>query len=83
MENKKTRLGFFILILIVAVFLLLKITAEKKEEPLEIEKIDAPIGEVVIRGKVVTLEKREIRNEKTILIFSMTDFTDTIVLKMF
>lgn len=36
MENKKTRIGFFILILIVAVFLLLKITAEKKEEPLEI-----------------------------------------------
>ncbi|MGN1156782.1 MAG: PolC-type DNA polymerase III [Agathobacter sp.] len=54
-----------------------------EEEPLEIDKVDAPIGEVVIRGKVVSLETREIRNEKTIVIFSMTDFTDTIVLKLF
>ena len=54
-----------------------------EEEPIEIQKIDAPIGEVVIRGKVIALDKREIRNEKTILIFSVTDFTDTIVLKAF
>ena len=54
-----------------------------EEEPMEIEKIDGPIGEVVIRGKVLSLDKREIRNERTILIFSITDFTDTIVLKMF
>ena len=54
-----------------------------EEEPLDIDKVDGPIGEIVIRGKVVSLEKREIRNEKTIVIFSMTDFTDTIVLKLF
>ena len=54
-----------------------------EDEPLDIEKIDAPIGEVTLRGKVVSLETREIRNEKTIVIFSMTDFTDTIVLKLF
>uniref|UniRef100_UPI0040574D94 PolC-type DNA polymerase III n=1 Tax=Agathobacter sp. TaxID=2021311 RepID=UPI0040574D94 len=54
-----------------------------EEEPIEIEKIDGPIGEVVIRGKVLSLDKREIRNEKTIIIFSVTDFTDTIVLKIF
>ena len=53
------------------------------EEPLDIEKIDGPIGEVVIRGKILNLDKREIRNEKTIVIFTMTDFTDTIVLKVF
>jgi DNA polymerase-3 subunit alpha (Gram-positive type) len=53
------------------------------DEPMEIEKIDGPIGEVVIRGKVVSLDTREIRNEKTIVIFSITDFTDTIVLKVF
>ena len=53
------------------------------EEPIEIEKIDAPIGEVVIRGKVLSFDKREIRNEKTILMFSITDFTDTIGLKLF
>ena len=53
------------------------------EEPMDIEKIDGPIGEVVIKGKVVSLETREIRNEKTIIIFTVTDFTDTIVLKAF
>ena len=37
----------------------------------------------VIRGKILSVDTREIRNEKTIIIFSVTDFTDTIVLKIF
>lgn len=41
------------------------------------------MGEVTIRGKVRTLDKREIRNEKTIVSFEITDFTDTIKVKMF
>ncbi len=54
-----------------------------EEEPITIDKIDGPIGEVVIRGQILTVDTREIRGEKTIIIFSMTDFTDTIVLKVF
>ena len=54
-----------------------------EEEPMDIEKIDGPIGEVVIHGKILSVDTREIRNEKTIIIFSITDFTDTIVLKIF
>lgn len=54
-----------------------------EEEPMEIVKIDGPIGEVVIHGKVMSLESREVRNEKTLIIFSVTDFTDTIMLKAF
>ena len=54
-----------------------------EEEPMDIEKIDGPIGEVVIHGKILSVDTREIRNEKTIIIFSVTDFTDTIVLKIF
>lgn len=54
-----------------------------EDESMEIEKIDGPIGEVVIRGKILSVDTREIRNEKTIIIFSVTDFTDTIVLKIF
>ena len=54
-----------------------------EEESMEIEKIDGPIGEVVIRGKILSVDTREICNEKTIIIFSVTDFTDTIVLKIF
>ncbi len=53
------------------------------DEAIDIDKIDGPIGEVTIRGKVIALDKREIRNEKTIVIFTVTDFTDTIVLKAF
>lgn len=41
------------------------------------------MGEVIVRGQVMDVEAREIRNEKTILIFPITDFTDSIVVKMF
>ena len=34
-------------------------------------------------GKIISFDTREIRNEKTILMFSVTDFTDTITVKMF
>ena len=54
-----------------------------EEEPMEIVKIDGPIGEVIIHGKVMSMESREVRNEKTLIIFSVTDFTDTIMLKTF
>ncbi len=54
-----------------------------EEEVTLIEQIAGEMGEVVIRGKVLNLETREIRNEKTIIMFSITDFTDTIMVKMF
>lgn len=54
-----------------------------EEEPIAIEEIQGEMGEVVIRGKIRALDKREIRNEKTILIFDITDFTDTMTIKMF
>ena len=49
------------------------ITLKKYDETIEIEKIDGPIGEVAIRGKILSLDTREIRNEKTIVIFSITN----------
>lgn len=45
--------------------------------------INDEIGEVIIRGKVFAAETREIRNEKTLIIFSVTDFTDSITVKVF
>ncbi len=54
-----------------------------EEDITSIEQIMGEIGEIVIRGKVLSVETREIRNEKTILMFSITDFTDTIMVKMF
>ncbi|MBQ7066294.1 MAG: PolC-type DNA polymerase III [Lachnospiraceae bacterium] len=53
------------------------------EEITTIDQIIGEIGEVTIRGKVLGLDTREIRNEKTIVIFQITDFTDTITTKIF
>ncbi len=50
---------------------------------IDIGEIQDEIGEVVIHGKVISTEARELRNEKTLLIFSVTDFTDTISCKIF
>ena len=38
---------------------------------------------MTIRGQVTSVEAREIRNEKTIYMFNITDFTDTITVKIF
>ncbi len=54
-----------------------------EEEAIAMEEILGEMGEVVIRGKILNLDKREIRNEKTIVIFDITDFTDTMTVKMF
>ena len=52
-------------------------------EETEIHEIIDEMREVVVRGKIIQLETREIRNEKTIVMFAVTDFTDTIKAKVF
>ncbi|MDE5780423.1 MAG: PolC-type DNA polymerase III [Lachnospiraceae bacterium] len=52
-------------------------------EEIAISSIEGEMGEVIIHGKIIALDKREIRNEKTIIMFDITDFTDTITVKMF
>lgn len=54
-----------------------------EDESITIDNIQGEMGEVVIRGKIIFFDSREIRGEKTILIFDLTDFTDTITVKMF
>ncbi|MBQ7841440.1 MAG: PolC-type DNA polymerase III [Lachnospiraceae bacterium] len=53
------------------------------EEAIPIEDIIGEMGEVVIRGKILNMDKREIKNERTILIFDVTDFSDTMTIKIF
>lgn len=53
------------------------------EESSPIKNIDSVLGEVVISGMVRKIDMREIRNERTIIMFDVTDFTDTITVKMF
>ena len=53
------------------------------DEPIELCQVVGEMGEITFRGKVIAFDTREIRNEKTIVIFSVTDFTDTITIKLF
>ena len=52
-------------------------------EEIAISTIEGEIGEIIIKGKILAVDTREIRNEKTIVMFDVTDFTDTITVKMF
>ena len=54
-----------------------------EEEAMPIEDIIGEMGEVVIRGKIIGFDSREIKNERTILMFDVTDFTDTMTIKLF
>ena len=48
-----------------------------EDEAMPISEVIGEIGEVTIRGQIIALDTREIRNEKTIVFFDLTDFTDT------
>ncbi len=52
-------------------------------EVIPIKEIIDEIGEVVIEGMVREVEQRELKGEKLLVTFSITDFTDTILVKLF
>ena len=56
---------------------------EFDDQAIRIEEIEGEIGEVTVRGKVTKVDTREIRNERTLVIFDITDFTDTMTVKLF
>ena len=53
------------------------------DDAISISDILGEMGEVTVRGKVTAGERRDIRNEKSILKFTITDFTDSIAVKLF
>ena len=53
------------------------------DEPITLEQVVTEMGEITVHGKIINFDTREIRNEKTIIMFAVTDFTDTITVKMF
>ena len=53
------------------------------DEPIELSQVIGEMGEITFRGQVIKFDTREIRNEKTIVMFAVTDFTDSIMVKMF
>ncbi len=54
-----------------------------EDECIDLDQVVSEMGEITFRGKVIDMEIREIRNEKSIMMFDVTDFTDTIRVKMF
>lgn len=53
------------------------------DDPIELSQVVGEMGEITFRGQVTSFDMREIRNEKTIVMFAVTDFTDTIMIKLF
>jgi len=54
-----------------------------EDDAIALEEIVTEMGEVVVRGKVIAYQRRAIRNDLSILIFSISDFTDSITAKIF
>lgn len=54
-----------------------------EDDFIDLERIEGEIGEVTIRGKILDKDSRLLRSGKTIIIFHITDFTDTITVKVF
>ncbi len=48
-----------------------------------LESVTGEIGRICIRGQVLSTDQRELRNEKILFIFYLTDFTDSIGVKLF
>ncbi|MCR5602637.1 MAG: PHP domain-containing protein, partial [Lachnospiraceae bacterium] len=53
------------------------------DEPVKISDLDGMTGEVTVFGEVIRLESRETRTGKLMVLFDITDYTDTIGVKMF
>ncbi len=56
---------------------------DEGEDITRIEDIIGEIGTVVIRGQIIATDRRDIRNERSIYMMNVTDFTDTIRIKVF
>ncbi len=52
-------------------------------EDITLDTVVHEMGEIVFRGQIIMVDKRELRNGKIILIFDVTDFTDSITIKLF
>lgn len=48
-----------------------------------LSQVDAGMANVVFRGQILETETRQLRNQKQLITFSVTDFTDSIMVKIF
>lgn len=62
---------------------LLQLGYEIKEAPVSIRQIQEEEGRIVIQGLVFGAEIRELRSGRVLCIFNVTDYTDSLQVKMF
>lgn len=60
-----------------------KIGYDIREEPVSIETIQEEERRVAIQGLVFDVEARELRSGRTLLLFKITDYTDSLMVKSF
>lgn len=52
-------------------------------EAINLDTVVGEMGEIIFRGQIMNADKRELRSGKVIFMFDITDFTDSISVKMF
>ena len=52
-------------------------------DPITLDNVVHEMGEIIFRGQVMNVDTRELRSGKFILMFDVTDFTDSIQVKLF
>ena len=56
---------------------------EFEGQSINLHEIEGEMGEVTVRGQIIDIEERPIKGERTILSIIISDFTDSIVVKLF
>ena len=54
-----------------------------EEDTIPLDQVVGPIGTIVFRGQIIATDVKEIKNERSIYTFVVTDFTDSIACKIF
>lgn len=54
-----------------------------EDEPIKLETVMGEMGVITFHGQIMSTDRRQLRSGKFLLIFDVTDFTDSITVKLF
>ena len=54
-----------------------------EDDPIKLETVEGEMGVITFHGQVMAVDKRQLKSGKFLLIFDITDFTDSITVKLF
>ena len=52
-------------------------------DAIPMDQVVGEIGQIIVRGQIIGMEDRQVRNDKTLFILEVTDLTDTFLVKVF